>query len=221
MNTLNQLIDDFLLTIQASGDVESVKTVQFNRRRIALFALFINEWKIDPLTPGAFRQYAVYLKTRKRLDGRPGGLSVYYRRGCLQTVKRFGHWLHQEGYADRDLGELITLPRLPKDAPLKAITAADIERMIGCCGLLRDWLASQISRARFSYLEGQQISITDAAKKYELTYQSIKNWLERGYIRDFGTDPEHARRILVNEADIAYTKEVLKLKRPLSGQSVF
>lgn len=138
MNTLTNLIDDFLLTIEASGDVESEKTVQFNRRRIALFASFIGEWKIDPFTPGAFRQYAVYLKTRKRLDGRPGGLSVYYRRGCLQAVKRFGHWLFTEGHTDRDLGELITLPRPPQNAPLKAITPTDIERMIGCCGLLRD-----------------------------------------------------------------------------------
>lgn len=138
MNTLTALIDDFLLTVAASGDVESDKTVAFNRRRIALFASFIRERQVDPLTPDAFRQYAVYLKTRKRLDGRPGSLSVTYRRGCLQVAKRFGHWLFTEGHTDRDMGASISLPRPPQNAPLKAISLADIERMIGCCEQLRD-----------------------------------------------------------------------------------
>lgn len=135
---LEDVINDFLLTIEASGDVESEDTVRWNRRRMALFAQFVQEEQIaDPLTARAFRRYAVYLKKRPRLDARAGSLSPHYRRGCLQVLKRFGTWLYTEAYIDRDLGQVISLPRLP-DNPPKAITPADIKKMLGGCRSVRD-----------------------------------------------------------------------------------
>ena len=139
MMTLNELIDEFLLTLEASGDIESPDTVGWNQRRLTLYADFVQEQHTDdPLTKRAFLQYAAHLKTRPRLDGRPGKLSVYYRRGCLQAIRRFGHWLFTEGYTDRDLGNAISLPRLPKNEPPKSIVPDDMARMIAACTTLRD-----------------------------------------------------------------------------------
>lgn len=87
---------------------------------------------------------------------------------------------------------------------------------------LREWLAARrIDRTQFAALEGNPISITEAAKKYGLTYQSITHWIEQGHIRDLGLAPGYKRRRLVNEADVAFAHALLKLKRPISGQSVF
>lgn len=136
---LENLIEEFLLVVEASGDVESKDTVLWNQRRLTLFTDFINEHHItDPLTKRAFLTYAVHLKTRARNDGRPGKLSVYYRRGCLQALRRFGYWLHQEGHTTNNLGDTITLPKLPRHDPPKAITPNDIATMIATCTTTRD-----------------------------------------------------------------------------------
>lgn len=139
MTALNELIDEFLLTIEASGEVESPKTVWYNCKRMEFFIEFIRDEQIaDPLTPHAFRLYAAHTKTRPRHDGRPGSLSVYYRHGCLQTLKRFGHWLFAEGHTERDLGNAVSLPRLPKYHPNKAISPDDLQTFLDGCTCNRD-----------------------------------------------------------------------------------
>lgn len=136
---LKELIDDFVLTVSASGDVESPDTVSWNQRRLTLFSAFCYEQHITaPLTKQAMRKYAADLKTRPRLDGRPGKLSVHYRLGCLKVLKRFGHWCYTEGHTDIDLGDAVSLPRLPKHEPPKAITPGDMDKMLRACQTTRD-----------------------------------------------------------------------------------
>jgi len=136
---LQKLIDGFMLTIEASGDVESDDTVQWYKRRMNLFTLFVHKNEIDdPLTTDTFRRYAIYLKKRPRFDGRPGKLSASYRRGCLKALKRFGHWLYLEEHTRRDLGDVVSLPRLPKGEQLKAVTPDDMAKMIAGCKTPRD-----------------------------------------------------------------------------------
>jgi integrase/recombinase XerD len=135
---IENLIDEFLLTIQANGQVESEKTMWWNKKRMEFFSRFLlSEHIADPLTSHTFRSYAVYLKTRPRQDGRSGQLSVHYRRGCLQVLKRFGHWLYSEGHTDRDLGNDISLPRLPKRPP-QSITIQDMSSLLAVCRADRD-----------------------------------------------------------------------------------
>jgi site-specific recombinase XerD len=139
MSDLTRLIDGFILTVEANGNVESEATVIWNRRRMELYARFVKEKGIDdPLTAQAFRQYAVYLKHRPRFDHKDGPLSVYYRRGCIQVLKKFGRWLYQEGHTTRNLGEVLSLPRLPSKPRLRSINLEDIEKMIAGCTSLRD-----------------------------------------------------------------------------------
>lgn len=137
---IEYLIDEFLLTIQAHGNVNSPGTVEYNRRRITFFLDFIRNKQIaDPLTPHAFRLYAAHIKTRPRNDGRPGRLSVYYVHGCLQTLKRFGQWLHDEGHTTgRNLADVVSLPRLPHYRPNKSISKSDLAKMIETCTQPRD-----------------------------------------------------------------------------------
>jgi AraC-like DNA-binding protein len=87
---------------------------------------------------------------------------------------------------------------------------------------LRAWLAGRrVDRAQFAHLEGQEISITEAAKKYGFSPSSIKRWMRKGYIRDLGLAPGYKRRRLVNEADVAYTRALIDLKKPAPGQPVY
>jgi len=134
LEELNKLVDEYLLMVQSLGDVESEETVAWQRRKMDLFLEFIKKRQIaEPLATTAFRQYAVYLKTRPRQDRKGGPLSPYYRRGCLQALKRFGNWLYLEGHADRNLGDAVSLTRLPTSRLPKAITPSDMDAMIASC----------------------------------------------------------------------------------------
>lgn len=119
---------------------------------------------------------------------------------------------------------------LDRDQVLKAINQSEIETAhiegsdepLLLDESLREWLASRrIDRARFAHLEGQPISITDAAHKYGFTWYTINKWLEQGHVRSLGTAEGYKRRRLVNEADVAYARALADLKQPAAGQSVF
>ena len=86
---------------------------------------------------------------------------------------------------------------------------------------LRAWMARQIRRSQFAHLEDQEISVTEAAKKYGLSRRSIERWVARGYVRGLGIAPGYARRKMVNEADVAYAKALVEVKDPAQGQAVF
>ncbi|MBN1581377.1 MAG: hypothetical protein JXA89_11810 [Anaerolineae bacterium] len=87
---------------------------------------------------------------------------------------------------------------------------------------LREWLAARrVDRAKFTSLEGQKISVNDAAEKYGFHYSTIMHWIEMGKIKSFGLAPGYKRRLLVNEADIAYARALADLKQPIAGQGVF
>jgi integrase/recombinase XerD len=135
MNTLQQTIDEFLLTVEASGRVESKKTVRWYKKRLRLYNDFA---QADPLTPHTLRLYIVHLKERPKLDGRAGSLSASYRLGCLKALRRFVHWLYTEGHTNTDLSAAIELPRKPKGEPLKAVRPQDAQQMIDACRTPRD-----------------------------------------------------------------------------------
>lgn len=87
---------------------------------------------------------------------------------------------------------------------------------------LREWLAvRQVSRAHFTHLEGQPISIYEASKRYGFSQHSIRNWIESGSVKEIGTVNTGRRQRLVNEADVAYARALADLKKPIAGQGVF
>ncbi len=83
---------------------------------------------------------------------------------------------------------------------------------------LREWLANRVTRERFKHLEGQEISIHEAAQKYAFSWASIATWIERGFVKEL---KKNGRKRMINEADVAYARALADLKRPIAGQGVF
>ena len=117
---------------------------------------------------------------------------------------------------------------LDREKLLQAIDEDDVEiaklvddTIIIVYESLRAWMARQIRRSQFAHLEDQEISVTEAAKKYGLSRRSIERWVERGYVRDRGIAPGYKRRRMVNEADVAYASALVEVKDPAQGQAVF
>lgn len=70
---------------------------------------------------------------------------------------------------------------------------------------------------KFAHLRGNALGIAEAARKYELKHQTLSNWVKRGHVKQLGRDPNHAQKILVDEADVAYCAEIQK-QRPGAGR---
>jgi hypothetical protein len=58
---------------------------------------------------------------------------------------------------------------------------------------------------KFSFLSRQRIGISEAARKYEITFSALQKWVVRGYITRLGQDKN---KILLNEQDVAYCAEI-------------
>jgi len=63
---------------------------------------------------------------------------------------------------------------------------------------------------KFSFLSRQSIGISEAARKYEITFSALQKWVVRGYITRLGQDKN---KILLNEQDVAYCAEIYRSHR--------
>jgi len=88
--------------------------------------------------------------------------------------------------------------------------------------LLEDDVANEaarmIDKAEFAHLEGEVIGAGEAARKYQLSRASLLQWAARGYIR---IEEHKGQQVLLNEADVAYTKKLAKTKKLKRGQGLF
>lgn len=105
------------------------------------------------------------------------------------------------------------------------IAPEDVERMIqdgrlrgailpdGSLGVSQASLQELLPREQlpdykeFAHLQGEPISISDAARKYELQTSTLTRWMQRGYIARLGKE---GRRTLLDEADVAYCAKVYR-----------
>jgi len=96
-----------------------------------------------------------------------------------------------------------------------AVAETDIDAMA-----LRDELW-----ARVKYLDAVTISMSQACEKYEeINFASLSRWVARGYIRTVGNSSRgggRGRRRLLNEADVAYTASLLRVRGKKPGKRVF
>lgn len=75
-----------------------------------------------------------------------------------------------------------------------------------------------VSRRDFQALEETPITLSEAARKYDLNHSTLSRWTRAGHIRKIGEDKN---RILLNEADIAYICAVSQAIGGLKqGQSI-
>ncbi|MEK7327270.1 MAG: hypothetical protein AAB217_18655 [Chloroflexota bacterium] len=73
----------------------------------------------------------------------------------------------------------------------------------------------------FAHLKGKGIGMSDAQEKYGIWHQMISEWVKRGYIKRIGVDHNDKRKVLVDEADVAYCAEVRKFNKGKPNRWLF
>ncbi|OGN74471.1 MAG: hypothetical protein A2X25_06175 [Chloroflexi bacterium GWB2_49_20] len=58
---------------------------------------------------------------------------------------------------------------------------------------------------KYSYLRNGIISISEAARKYDITFSALHRWVTRGYILRKGQDKN---KVLLSEQDVAYCADI-------------
>jgi hypothetical protein len=79
-------------------------------------------------------------------------------------------------------------------------------------------IAAQLDAARAG-VEGQGITATSAAEKYQFSRRTIYDWYKNDWITVVGMGPYNAQ--LFNEGDIAFARALADLRGQASGKSVF
>lgn len=87
---------------------------------------------IKTITTDMLRGWRISLESSRSRSTRNRGqkLSVYTVHRSVRVVKQFFKWLTAEGHLDTSPAARLEFPRLPKGEPPKAISDADLERMI-------------------------------------------------------------------------------------------
>ena len=70
---------------------------------------------------------------------------------------------------------------------------------------------------QFVHLKGEQISISDAARKYDVPLTTLSGWAKK---RNLITRTSDGYRVFLNEQDVAYCVSVYK-KRKGQGKRIF
>ena len=112
------------------------------------------------------------------------------------------------------LQDLIRVGTL-KAARIKGETVVDEEKV--------DEIATQPKKEdlkeykQFVHLKGEQISISDAARKYDVPLTTLSGWAKK---RNLITRTSDGYRVFLNEQDVAYCVSVYK-KRKGQGKRIF
>lgn len=126
------------------------------------------------------------------------------------------HWISLRDASVRYALSEALLGRLAKDGVVRS-------------GILEDELhlaiediepiALRLSRDNFRRLEGTPIELARAVEQYGFPFRSLLTWARRGYIRTIKSP--RRRPILLNEADVAYTKTLAEIRGVTKGKALF
>lgn len=67
----------------------------------------------------------------------------------------------------------------------------------------------QVEKKRFKHLDGREIHLSEASRKYNIPMSSLSRWADQGKIAVMGTNKN---RRLLNEADVAYIRALIDAK---------
>ncbi len=125
------------------------------------------------------------------------------------------HWVPLKDAARQYALSEALLERLAKDGIIRSGILED-ELHLAVEDL--EPIAERLSRANFRGLEGQPIELTAASQRYDLPFRSLLNWAKRGHIRIIRSG---RRPMLLNEADVAYTRELARIRGITGGKALF
>ena len=77
----------------------------------------------------------------------------------------------------------------------------------------------QIRREDFAHLEGQAITVSEAARKYGVPVSTLHRWLERGYISALNNESGRGKRKILDEATVAYCAEIYHARKPYNTRA--
>ena len=72
---------------------------------------------------------------------------------------------------------------------------------------------SQIRREDFAHLEGVPITVSEAARKYGVSVQTLHNWIKKGYITPLKRGTSKNNPTVCNEAEIAYCAQIYEVRK--------
>ncbi len=96
------------------------------------------------------------------------------------------------------------LTRMIQDGRIEGAQLPSGELLVSDDDLSQAKTKEQIIEERFTHLQGQPITISDAASKYKLEGRTIRFWVDQGYVHIIET----TYPVKVNEAEVAYCAEV-------------
>ena len=77
---------------------------------------------------------------------------------------------------------------------------------------------------RVKHLDGNPISMSEACERYpEINFASLSRWVQQGHIRTISGQRGggRGRKLLLNEADVAYTASLVQIRGKKPGKRVF
>lgn len=86
-----------------------------------------------------------------------------------------------------------------------AVAEGDVEKIV-------------IRKSDFEHLRGKPISITEAAEKYGIPHGTFSRWVKAGHI---SVIKRIGRKVLLDEADVAYRAEIYKRMGGGRGRRIF
>ena len=69
-----------------------------------------------------------------------------------------------------------------------------------------------------AHLQGIGIGIAEAARKYNLAFSTVQNWVKVGYVKKIR---QEGQKILIDEADVAYCNEIYRSRGGTRGRWLF
>ena len=117
---------------------------------------------------------------------------------------------------------------LPQAAKRLKISSASLQGLIdsgniravklnGTVAVAESELEQVITREKFEHLRGTPISISDAVDKYQLKTQTIRNWIEHGYIKVV----KEGYGMQLDQSDVAYCAAVYHSLGGTRGKRLF
>lgn len=74
----------------------------------------------------------------------------------------------------------------------------------------------QIKREDFAHLEGVEIGLSEAAREYGISPQTLHKWVKRGYIRVLR---HRGRRKFVDKSDVAFCVAIYNVRKPFGSRA--
>lgn len=144
---------------------------------------------------------------------------VIHQRAILTTEERA--MLAQIDVEQRTFAEVAELTGIPGAIWRHLVRAGVLAGVVGgehgtCDVDQARQIAGQLDTARAT-VDGQAISVTDAAAKYGFDRRSIYNWTRDGWVSVLVQEP----LVLVNEGDMALARQLADLTGHLAGRAVF